>query len=208
MYTLIPTVYRALLKSAVSGTDHRIHTTKKTPLHYNTALGKKQSPLPSAAVRDRLSTGLCQCKYTNENLLFLRPNTIVLQHCLWQQAITTVQCCCTKQDDSMLVPLLLHLGRFVLRTGVQCHNTNALQHRSGETHPDHFSVLLCKTGSQHACDTAICCSYRCAVTQHQRTAALFLVKCSPHRSVLLCKIGLQQACITAITPMKFCCSYR
>ncbi len=30
MYTLIPTVYRALLKSAVSGTDHRIHTTKET----------------------------------------------------------------------------------------------------------------------------------------------------------------------------------
>jgi len=30
MYTLIPTVYRALLNSAVSGTDHRIHTTKKT----------------------------------------------------------------------------------------------------------------------------------------------------------------------------------
>ena len=29
-YTLIPTVYRALLKSAVPGTDHRIHTTKKT----------------------------------------------------------------------------------------------------------------------------------------------------------------------------------
>ncbi len=30
MYTLIPTGYRALLNSAVSGTDHRIHTTKKT----------------------------------------------------------------------------------------------------------------------------------------------------------------------------------
>ena len=30
MYTLIPTVYRALLKSAVSGLGHRIHTTKKT----------------------------------------------------------------------------------------------------------------------------------------------------------------------------------
>ena len=30
MYTLIPTVYRALLKSAVSGTDHRIHTTKES----------------------------------------------------------------------------------------------------------------------------------------------------------------------------------
>ena len=30
MYSLIPTVYRALLNSAVSGTDHRIHTTKET----------------------------------------------------------------------------------------------------------------------------------------------------------------------------------
>ena len=30
MYTLIPTVYRALLNSAVSGTDHRIRTTKET----------------------------------------------------------------------------------------------------------------------------------------------------------------------------------
>ena len=29
MYTLMPTVYRALLKSAVSGIGHRIHTTKK-----------------------------------------------------------------------------------------------------------------------------------------------------------------------------------
>ncbi len=31
MYPLIPTVYRALLKSAVSETNHRIHTTKKAP---------------------------------------------------------------------------------------------------------------------------------------------------------------------------------
>ena len=30
MYTLIPTVYQALLKSADSGTDYWIHTTKKT----------------------------------------------------------------------------------------------------------------------------------------------------------------------------------
>ncbi len=31
MYTLIPTVHRALLKSAVSGIGDRIHTTKKMP---------------------------------------------------------------------------------------------------------------------------------------------------------------------------------
>ncbi len=39
----------------------------------------------------------------------------------------------------------------------------------------------------------ICSSYRCAVTQHQCTAALLRAKCSPHCSVLLCKTGLQQA---------------
>ena len=36
-------------------------------------------------------------------------------------------------------------------------------------------------------------SHRCAVTQHQCTAALFRAKCSPLCSVLLCKTGSQQA---------------
>ncbi len=47
----------------------------------------------------------------------------------------------------------------------------------------HCSVLLCKTGSQQGCITAvtplkICASYRCAVTQHQCTAALVRAKCN------------------------------
>ena len=59
-------------------------------------------------------------------------------------------------------------------------------------------MLLCKTGSQHACATAItpmeiCSSNRCAVSQHQCTAARFRAKCSPRCSVLLCKTGSQQA---------------
>ena len=75
------------------------------------------------------------------------------------------------------------------------------------------SLLLCKTGLQQACITAItpvkiCSLYRCAVTHHQGTATLFRAKCSPHCSLLLCKTGLQQACITAITPVKICSSYR
>ena len=48
----------------------------------------------------------------------------------------------------------------------------------------------------------ICCSYRCAVTQHQCTATLFLAKSNPHCSVLLCKTGSQHACATAVTPME------
>ena len=39
----------------------------------------------------------------------------------------------------------------------------------------------------------ICCAYRCAVTQHQCSAALFRSKGNPHCSVLLCKTGSQQA---------------
>ena len=39
----------------------------------------------------------------------------------------------------------------------------------------------------------LCCSYRCAVTQHQCTAALVLAKCNTHCSVLLCKTGSQHA---------------
>ncbi len=35
-------------------------------------------------------------------------------------------------------------------------------------------------------------SHRCAVTQHQRTAALFRASCSPHSSVLLCKTASPQ----------------
>ena len=38
-----------------------------------------------------------------------------------------------------------------------------------------------------------CSSYRCAVTHHKCSAALFIAKCSFHCSVLLCKTGSQQA---------------
>ena len=46
-YTLIPTVYRALLTSAVSGIGHRIHTTKKKSL--SQALDKSMMWLYSAS---------------------------------------------------------------------------------------------------------------------------------------------------------------
>ncbi len=77
----------------------------------------------------------------------------------------------------------------------------------------HCSVLLCKTGSQQACVTAItpieiCYSDRCAVSQLKCTATLVWAKCSSHCSVLLCKTGSQQACVTATRPMEICCSYK
>ena len=59
-------------------------------------------------------------------------------------------------------------------------------------------MQLCKTASQQVCLSAITpmeiwSSYRCAVTQHQCTATLFLAKGIPHCSVLLCKTDSQQA---------------
>ena len=77
----------------------------------------------------------------------------------------------------------------------------------------HCSVLLCRTGSQQACVTAItpreiCSSYKCAVIQQKCTAALVCAKCNSHCSVLLCKTGSQLACVTAVTPMEACSSYR
>ena len=74
------------------------------------------------------------------------------------------------------------------------------------------SVLLCKTGSQHDCSTAvtpmeICSSYMCALMQHLCTAALAKAEQLSHCSVLLCKTGSQQPCATAITPTEICSSY-
>ena len=53
----------------------------------------------------------------------------------------------------------------------------------------HCSELLCRTGSQQACVTAItpmeiCSSYRCAVSQQKCTAALGKAECSVHCSKL------------------------
>ena len=95
-----------------------------------------------------------------------------------------------------------------------CSDTTAMHCSTGQINwIPHCSKLLCKTGSQLVWVTAItpmeiCCSYRCAVTQQQCTAALGRANCIPHCSKLLCKTGSQLVWVTAITPMEICCSYR
>ena len=51
-------------------------------------------------------------------------------------------------------------------------------------------------------------SCRCAVMQHQCTAALVRAKQAPHCSVLLCKLGSEHACVTGNTPVEICSSCR
>ena len=111
------------------------------------------------------------------------------------------------------VPLQSHLWRFALHTGVQWPSTNALQLCSGQ---NAFSTVQCCSAKQahsRQCVTAVtpmevCFSYRCAVRQHQCTAAVFRAKCIFHCSMPLCKTNLQHACVTAVTPKEICCSYR
>ena len=50
-------------------------------------------------------------------------------------------------------------------------------------------------------------SYRCAMTQHQCTAALGRANCIPRCSVLLFQIASQLTCVTAITAEEMCSSY-
>ncbi|DBA65452.1 TPA: hypothetical protein ACH3X2_003221 [Trebouxia sp. C0005] len=40
----------------------------------------------------------------------------------------------------------------------------------------------------------VCSSYKCVVSQQQRTAVLVRAECIPQCSVLLCKTGSQHAC--------------
>ena len=76
--------------------------------------------------------------------------------------------------------------------------TNAVQLCSGQNAVP--TVQCCSAKQAHTrqfvtADTPmeICCTYRCAVTLHQCSAALFRAKCNPHCSVLLCNEGSQQA---------------
>ena len=61
------------------------------------AVGLSASLL-SAALRDRLATGLYPCNYTREE-----------EHCSGQNAVVTAQCCSARQACSRLVFLQPHL---------------------------------------------------------------------------------------------------
>ena len=174
------------------------------------------SSVLSAALQSRLAAGLYHCGYTYEDLLFIQvcsdpsPEHCITVFCKMQSRVLTAAlqdrlaaglCVCNYTYEGLLFiqvcsePTSEPATLFSVKCIPQC------------------SVLLCKAGLQQACITAItpmkiCSSYRCALIQHQNTAALIWAKCSPHCSQLQCKTGPQQACVTATTPMKVYSSYR
>ena len=91
-------------------------------MHCNTALGKMQSPLLSAAVQSRLTAALCHCNYTYEDLLFI------------QESSDPTPVHCNTAFDKMQSPLL--------SVAVQNRLTEALCH----CNYTYEVLLLCKAG--------------------------------------------------------------
>ena len=93
-------------------------------------LAKCNCPLLSAAVQNRLTAGLCHCKYTYGQLLFRQvcssPTAVQCHPAFGKMQLPPARCCCAKQADSRLVPLQIHLWRLAFQTGV-CSSPTAVQ---------------------------------------------------------------------------------
>ena len=173
-------------------------------MHCSTCLGKMHSTLYSAAVQNRFTACFCHCNHTYEDLLLIQvfsdPTPMHCSTCLGkmhstlysaavQNRFTACFCHCNHTYEDLLL-----IQVFSDPTPMHCSTC------LGKMHFPLSSAAL-QTCSQHACVTAItpmkiCCSYKCAVTQHQCTAALVWAKCISHCTVLLCKTGSQHACVS------------
>ncbi len=146
-----------------------------TEMHCSTGLGRMHSPLSGAALQDRLTPGLCHCKCTSGDLLLIQvcsePTEMhcstgqgkCIPHCsvvicktgsqqACDSAITPLEIC----SSHRLTPGLCHskytFGDLLF---IQVGNDSTPMHCStglGKCIP-HCSVVLCKTGSQQACDS-------------------------------------------------------
>ena len=144
-------------------------------------IGKTASLLFSAALQNRLTACLCHCNYTYGDLLNIQVCTDA-----------TAKQCSTGQGR--IASLLSSAALQNRLTACLCHSNFTygdllFVQVCSDARPMHCRtdqgriaslcclVLLCKTGSQHACATAttymeICSTYRCALMQQQSSAAL------------------------------------
>ena len=130
-----------------------------TPVHSNTVQGKMHAPLLSAAVQDRFTAGVCQCSYTYGKMLFTHvcsdPTPV---HCNTVQGKMHSPLLSAAVQDRFTTGLCqgsYTYGKIALHTRVQCPNTSAQQHCSG----------------QNAFPTAKCC---CARQVHSRRVSVQL----------------------------------
>ena len=152
--------------------------------------------------RTGLQQAVCLCSYTYRDLLFIHVcSDPAPMHC------SNVQGKMQSPLFSAALPkrLTAGLGHCNLTCGellfMQVCSDSTEMHCSkvqGKVQSPLFSAALqnrltAGTVSLQLKPMDSCSSCRCAVTQHQCSAAKFRAKCNPHCSVLLCKTGLQQA---------------
>ncbi len=160
--------------------------------------------------QNRLPTGLCHHKHICEDLLFiqlcsdstpLHCNTVrgrkrsPLSSAAVQNRLPAGLCHCKHTCEDLLFIQLCS-------DPTPCTATLFCQEPQ-------LSSAAVQNRLPAGCATTItpvkaCCSYSCAVTQHQCIATLFLAESNHRCPRLLCKIGCQQACVTANTPVKIC----
>ena len=146
------------------------------PKHCSTGQGRKASPLFTAALQNRLTACSCHWNHTYEDMLFIQVcSHATPKHCstgqgkkaspLFSAALQNrlTACLCTGSTPMEICSSY--------RGAVMQHQSTAALVRAEKL--PHCSVLLCKTGTQHACATGvtpmeICCSYRCAVAGQKR----------------------------------------
>ncbi len=181
-----------------------------------TGQGKKASLLFSAALQNRLTACFCHCNYTYGDLVFMQVCSDARpMHCSSGQDKIASLLFSTATRNRLTAALwhCKHTSGDLLSIQVCSDLTQCTAALVSAKQLPCFSVLLCKTGSQHACATAITpmemwSSCRCAVLQHQCTAALVKATKLPCFSVLFCKTSSQHASATSITPIKICPLYR
>ncbi len=162
-----------------------------------------QSPLFIAAMQDRLTAGSVSSAVTPMEICSSNRYAVTQHQCT--AALFRAKCSphCSvllcKTGSQQAVRLYSYTYGDLLITQV-CSDPAPMHCRSvqGTLQSPLFSAALQNRLTPGSVSlqihlSRVCSSYRCAVTQHQCIAALFMAKCNPHCSVLLCKSGSQQA---------------
>ena len=159
-----------------------------TPTLCNTSFGRMTYTLPSAALQYRPTACLWHCSYTYGGLLLIQvcsdPTPMLcntgsgrMPYTLTSAALQTRPTACMWHCSYTYEVLLL----------IQvCRGPTPMLCNTGFGRMTYtLTSAALQTGPQHACVTAItpmevCCSYKCAVTQHQCSATLVLAECPTH----------------------------
>ena len=153
-----------------------------TPRHCSTGQGKIASPLFSAALQNRLRACLCHYNYTYGDLLFIQVcSDATPMHCSTGQGKTAFPLFCAAVQNRPRACLCHCNYTYGDLLFIQvCSDATPMHCSTGQgrkAFPLFCAALQNRlTAATTITPMEICCSYRCAVMQHQGTAALVMAE--------------------------------